>query len=244
MDTRRWLGMLSAILVGLGSMSGTDASEMSRPLYSPDHWVVCNRERAVCYDRYGASIGFTQAFLGQEAADRLTVDLHAAPPPTESGAEFSIADDTVCRRETGPCLVQGVADPELTTVLYGPWPSGNRQDVETSPLDVSWKWQVSRYSNDTQVAPSDPSRYTLYLENSGRLRIQADCNRAGGRYLLEGKTLAIEIGPMTRAACEPGSLDSEYLRDLSAVFGFAVREDHLLLDMRDGNGTGTIQFGR
>jgi len=243
MDTRR-LSMLSAILIGLGSMCGTDAGGMSDALSSPDHWVVCNRERAVCYDRYGASIGLTQAFLDQAAAERLTIALRAAPPPEPAGAEFSVADDVVCRREVGPCFVEGTPDPELTAVLYGPWPPTDRSNLGRLPVGIGWKWQESRYGNDTQVAPPDPARYVLYLENTGGLRIRADCNRAGGQWRLDGETLAVEIGPTTRAACEPGSLDSVFLRDLSAVFGFTEQGDHFFLDMRDGNGIGTMQFGR
>lgn len=238
------LRMLLFLIVGLWSMPGAGASGLPGPLYSPDHWVVCNRERAVCYDRYGASIGLTQAFLGQDEADRLTAVFRAAPPQTQVEAVFSVADDVVCRREIGPCFVQGMPDPELTSVLYGPWPSTDRQDLGEAPANVAWKWQESRYSNDTHAAPSDPARYVLYLEDTGGLRIRADCNRAGGRYRLEGRTLAVDIGPRTMAACEPGSLDTVFLRDLSAVFGFAVDGDSLFLDMQDGNGTGTMQFRR
>ena len=236
--------MLLFFVVGLGAMSGTNASGMSSALYSPDHWVVCNRDRAVCYDRYGASIGLTQAFLGEDAADRLTIALRAAPPRTLPEPVFSIADEIICRREVGPCFVQGEPDAELTAVLFGPWPSGDRQNFGGLPVGVGWKWQESRYSNATHIAPFDPTHYVLYLEDTGTLRIRVDCNRAGGRYRLEGKTLTIEVGPITRAACEPGSLDTVFLRDLSAVFGFAVDGDSLFLDMQDGNGTGTMQFER
>jgi heat shock protein HslJ len=238
------LSMLLFFQLAQGGMPGTDASGMSTSLYSPDHWVVCNRERAICYDRYGPSIGLTQAFLGEDEADRLTAVLRAAPLRTQPEAVFSVADDVVCRREIGPCFVQGVPDAELTSVLFGPRPSTDRQDLERSLVGVAWQWQESRYSNDTHVEPSDPAHYVLYLENTGRLRLRADCNSAGGQYRLEGRTLAVEIGPITRAACEPGSLDTVFLRDLSAVFGIAVDGDHLFLDIQDSNGIGTMQFGR
>src|SRR6266851_4939834 len=61
-------------------------------LESPDSGVVCNHERAICYDRYGASIGLTEAFLGHIAAERLTSSLSSSAIDNRSGTTFSPAD--------------------------------------------------------------------------------------------------------------------------------------------------------
>lgn len=96
-------------------------------LHSPDHGVVCDKARGICFDRFGPSIGLTEAFLGPAEARALTDVLRAAPPDHRPGAEFSPADGVTCRRQSGPCRTLGVVDDALTAVLYGPRPAGSRR---------------------------------------------------------------------------------------------------------------------
>jgi heat shock protein HslJ len=228
-------------LIGIAWLT-TAASGDSGALFSPDQRVLCNRDRAVCYDRFGPSIGLTQAFLGQEASDRLTDALRAVPPPAME-PEFSVADDIVCRREVGPCLVNGTEDATLTAVLFGPWASADRPDL-ASVLGIDWQWQGSRYSDGTSSQPTDPDHYVVRLEPSGRVVLRVDCNRAMGAYHMLGTVLTIQIGSMTRAACPPESLDTIFVRDLSAVSGFSLDGDRLRLEMRSADATGTMEFTR
>ena len=82
--------------------------------------MVCNDRRGICFDRYGPSIGLTEAFLGPAAAQTLTAILRNAPPDRRPGAEFSPAENVTCMRETGPCRRVEVVNEALTAVLYGP----------------------------------------------------------------------------------------------------------------------------
>ena len=238
---RRLQSLLIIALASLAVMPAT-ADEKSATLFTPDRRVLCNRDRAVCYDRFGPSIGLTQAFLGQEAADRLTDALRAAAPPATK-PEFSVADAIVCRREVGPCLVNGTEDATLTAVLFGPWDSTDRPDL-ASVLGIDWQWQGSRYSDGTSSRPTDPDHYVVHFEQSGRVVLRVDCNRAMGAYRMLGASLTIQIGPMTRAACLPESLDTTFLRDLSGVSGFSLDGDRLRLEMRSADATGTMEFTR
>jgi hypothetical protein len=101
-------------MVGCAAASGLPAG-----LSSPDHGVACNDRRGICFDRYGPSIGLTEAFLGPAIAQALTAALRA-PPDRRPGAEFSPAENVTCMRETGPCRTAGIVDETLTAVLYGP----------------------------------------------------------------------------------------------------------------------------
>ncbi len=217
------------------------APAASSALFSPDQRVVCNRDRGICYDRLGPSIGLTQAFLGQQAADRLTDVLRAAPPARDT--EFSIADDVTCRRDTGPCMHGGVIESAWTAVLFGPWSKTADADA-TAILDVDWQWQGSIYDDKTAVQVAEPGRYMMRLERSGRVMLRVDCNRAMGTFRMTDTELAIQVGPMTRAACPPDSLDTVFLRDLSAVFRFAVDGARLRLDLRSATTTSTMEFAR
>jgi hypothetical protein len=58
--------------------------------------------------------------------------------------------------------------------------------VVSSPVGVDWQWLRTRYNNDTEARPADPSRYRVCLEPDGTLRTQADCNAAGGTYAPPG----------------------------------------------------------
>jgi len=101
----------------------TAAADLPAGLSSPDHGVVCDRLRGVCFDRFGPSIGLTEAFLGQDAARTLTSALRGARPDHGPNAQFSLADNVVCRREIGPCRVGGEVHGALTAVLFGPRPA-------------------------------------------------------------------------------------------------------------------------
>ena len=243
MGTAKWglQVLLSITLSGLFALPAV-SEEQSATLFTPDQRVLCDRDGAVCYDRFGPSIGLTQAFLGQEAADRLASVLRAAPPPA-SQAEFSVADAIVCRREVGPCLVNGTEDATLTAVLFGPWPSADRPDM-AAILDRDWQWQGSQHEDGVAVQPTDPGNYLLRLEQSGRVVLRVDCNRAMGAYHMLGAALTIQIGPMTRAACPTESLDAMFVRDLSAVSGFSLDGDRLRLQMRSTDSTGMMEFTR
>jgi copper homeostasis protein (lipoprotein) len=114
-------------LFGILGIVCAAAAELPAGLSSPDHGVVCDNRRGVCFDRFGPSIGLTEAFLGADAARALTAILRDARPDHRPGAEFALGDDIVCRRQTGPCRVGGIPHDALTAVLYGPRPAGARR---------------------------------------------------------------------------------------------------------------------
>lgn len=218
------------------------AAELPADLTSPDQRVVCNAARGICYDRFGPSIGLTEAFLGKAAAERLTAVLRQAPRSSGPGVLFSPADGVECLGEAGPCRVGGAVHEGLTAVLYGPWPPRVRSAEAAAAVGVDWQWRGTRYNNDTAARPADPMRYRLRLEPDGSLRVQADCNGAGGTYRLAQSQIALVISHSTMAACPPGSLERVFLRDLAAAGVYFVREGRLFLDLKYD--TGTMEFGR
>ncbi len=212
-------------------------------LVSPDHGVVCNPERAVCYDRYGPSIGLTEAFLGPAAAEALTAALREDPVDQRPGAVFSPAEGVECVREMGPCRVNGEPDIGFTALLYNLRPQPADLSAEARAiLGADWRWLGTRYNNDTEARPAEPARYTLRLEPDGSAHIRADCNRVGGQYRFEGSRITVEITHSTMAACEPGSLDGVFLRDLSAAVVYFMKNGRLYFDLNSD--TGTMEFAR
>jgi heat shock protein HslJ len=107
---------------------------------------------------------------------------------------------------------------------------------------IVWKWQRTMYNNDTQTAPADPSRYTILLMPEGQLSVKVDCNAGGGRYTLEGSSLTLEVTHTTMAACPPGSLDQEFMKDLAAARIAFMRDGNLYLDLMYDSGT--MKFAR
>ena len=104
-------------------------------------------------------------------------------------------------------------------------------------LGIVWQWQETRYNDDRRTAPAKPERYAVRFGEDGMLDVRADCNLKGGTYTLEGKQLAIEIVTSTRAACEPGSLEEEFVRNLAAGAVLFLREGNLYIDLRYDTGT-------
>lgn len=198
---------------------------------------MCNPERGVCFDRLGPSIGLTEAFLGTIRAERLTARLREQPPDHRPGAVFSPAEGIECVRDTGPCRISGRTHAVLTAALFGPWADSKTPSAEASAiLGAEWRWLGTRYTDGTEARPADPARFRLLLAPEGAVNARVDCNRAGGRYRLDGGAIAIEITHTTLAACESDSMDKTFLRDLAAVSGYSLRTGRLYLDLKYNSG--------
>ena len=102
---------------------------------------------------------------------------------------------------------------------------------------VEWKWEQTLYGNDHKVVPDDASHYTIRFNPDGILNIRADCNRAGGKYTRNGKSIAIEITHSTMAACPPRSLEGPFLKDLTAGAIIFIKNGDLFLDLKFDSGT-------
>jgi heat shock protein HslJ len=113
---------------------------------------------------------------------------------------------------------------------------------EPAIIGVVWQWVQTLYNNDTKTAPAKPENYTVQFLEDGKLKVKADCNLKGGTYSTEGKKLSITITHSTMAACETGSLEDRFVRDLAAGTIFFLQDGYLYLDMKYD--TGTMKFSK
>ena len=107
---------------------------------------------------------------------------------------------------------------------------------------IIWKWQRTMYNNDTKSEPTDPSRYTILLMPEGHLSVHLDCNAGGGRYTLDGSSVTLELTHTTMAACPPGSLAQQFIKDLAAARIAFMGGSNLYLDLMYDSGT--MKFAR
>jgi heat shock protein HslJ len=76
----------------------------------------------------------------------------------------------------------------------------------------------------------------------GHLSVHLDCNAGGGRYTLEGSSLTLDVTHTTMAACPPGSLAQQFMKDLAAARIAFMRDGTLYLDLMYDSGT--MKFAR
>jgi len=230
-------------IIALALTVATGQTTLAPGLESPDNGVVCNRPRGVCYDRYGASIGLTEAFLGHVAAERLTKILRSSGTGNRPGPFFSPADGVECVRGTGPCSIKRQPNAALTATLYAPTARPLGQTAEMRAIMYGeWDWQRTRYNNGTEARPSQPEHYALRFEPGGLLEARVDCNSAGGKYRFEDNRITLELVNSTLMSCEPGSLEELFKQSLAAVGAYFMNGGRLFLDLK--NGIGTMEFDR
>ena len=183
-------GIATAALAEIALAVAVAITQTTLPagLESPDSGVVCNRQRAICYDRYGASFSLTEAFLGHIAAGRITASLRSSGIDNRPGTTFSTAEGVECVRGTGPCRLQQEPNAALTAVLYAPPSRPNGQTEEMSAVCVE------------------------RLAGSARKRAPAavsSCQRPGGvdmvwaasRIMVNSADIARKISARARVAC-------------------------------------------
>lgn len=100
--------------------------------------------------------------------------------------------------------------------------------VDPQLIDVTWQWEQRTDSGggETILTVPDPSLYTLLFNDDGTFNAQIDCNSGSGNYATDGTgSIFMELGPMTRAACEPGSLDQEMINMFGPAQNYVYEED-------------------
>ena len=105
-----------------------------------------------------------------------------------------------------------------------------------------WTWQQTRYNNDQQAIPADPSSYTITFNADGTLNMRVDCNRGGGTYSIQDNRITIEVTHTTLAMCPPESLYQTFIKDLNAATIYFFKDGNLYLDLKYD--TGTMVFHR
>jgi heat shock protein HslJ len=106
-----------------------------------------------------------------------------------------------------------------------------------------WYWVRSTYNNDTDLMVDVPSRYTVEFKADGTLDIRADCNLLSWTYTRDANSLTINaLGTTTLAECPLGSLDEQFLQDLSEVASYVMHEGNLVLNIRAD--VGNMIFGK
>ncbi|UCC64504.1 MAG: META domain-containing protein, partial [Anaerolineae bacterium] len=100
-------------------------------------------------------------------------------------------------------------------------------------LGQQWYWwSYADTAGVGDISVDDPTKYTLMLFPNGTYWILADCNSGSGRYVVDGNSLTLEPGPITLAACGPGSLDAQYLAKLGDVVSFVLQDGKLFLNLK------------
>ena len=99
-------------------------------------------------------------------------------------------------------------------------------------------WQLVKFQGgDGKVlTPDDKSKYTFAFGADGTVSARIDCNRARGGWK-SARPGQLEFSPMaiTRAACPPGSMHDQIVRQLPFVRSYVIKGGRLVLSlMADG----------
>jgi putative lipoprotein len=126
-------------------------------------------------------------------------------------------------------------------------PPADRQAADTTTTETPagadtvglvgpvWRLVEFRGGDDTRLRPDDPAKYTIEFKSDGSLSARIDCNRGRGTWKSSGP--ALELGPLalTRAACPPGSLHDQIVKQWPNIRSYVLKEGHLHLAlMADG----------
>lgn len=114
-------------------------------------------------------------------------------------------------------------------------------------VDPTWQWTGSTGGELREVVVADPARYTIDFAGDRTLSATADCNQAVGTYGVvpagraggSANHLTIAVGPVTPAACEPGSLSEAFLAQLGSAAFYRIEGSRLTIALAGG---GTMTF--
>ncbi len=116
------------------------------------------------------------------------------------------------------------------------------RDLAGGLIGGTWHMTKAVHGNDPPVVPKDPSQvHRCSSVTDGTLSLLADCNRGRGSYSADPPKLHVGPAAITRMMCPPGSLDTIFLRDLSAAATFDIDDGELHVTTKDGLATLTFE---
>jgi heat shock protein HslJ len=133
--------------------------------------------------------------------------------------------------------LEGGALVEVSSEVIGAVEEKSGAEIPPELLGKVWQWQ--EYLDTAgldNITVEDPAKYTLEFLPEGSYQVVADCNMSSGRYVVEGVSLILELGPTTLAECGPDSLYSRYLDRLSHVATFVLQDGRLFLNLKMDSG--------
>ncbi len=149
-----------------------------------------------------------------------------APPAPTAGPEQATpaaapAQPTQAAQAAPTSAPQPQAPPDSLLKLSGP----------------VWQWTKTTYSDGKTINVPTPANYTIqFFLADGKVTVKADCNNVLGSFTADASNLTITLGPSTMAACPPGSLDSEYIKELGQVSQYLFQGDSLVLNFKADSG--------
>jgi heat shock protein HslJ len=152
------------------------------------------------------------------ACQSAPVPATSAPAPTQAP-----------QATTAPAPTQA---PQVTAAAQ-PVPSGSGQQL----MGTVWKWTTTQMNDGSSKTPSDPNQYLIEFLADGHVAVQADCNRVAGTYTVNSNQLAITLGPSTLAACPPGSLGDEFVKQLGNIGSYLFKGENLILEIKMDSGS-------
>ncbi len=99
---------------------------------------------------------------------------------------------------------------------------------------VRWELQSIEGSDGSVTTPDNPANYAIQFGADGMAYIQADCNRAGGPYTIDGSMLTFGEMFSTLALCGEESISDQFMQSLGSVVSFVITtdaSDQLVLNM-------------
>jgi heat shock protein HslJ len=102
---------------------------------------------------------------------------------------------------------------------------------QRSLLGTIWRWTVFQSSDDSEITPEDPSRFTIEFIDEDTVAIGADCNRGRGIYTRNGSEIDIDIQLLTRAYCGDDSLHDQYIQFLDEAVSVVFVDGGMHLSM-------------
>jgi heat shock protein HslJ len=125
----------------------------------------------------------------------------------------------------------------LGAVIAGAGAQATPEAATSAPIPpVVWQLLAIQTAGNPTAFADDPSRYTIQFLEDGSIVVRADCNNGNGTYTVEGYGLTIPPFATTLVACEPPTLDTQFVSGLNDVVAFAYARDTLVLTLRDGKG--------
>jgi heat shock protein HslJ len=115
--------------------------------------------------------------------------------------------------------------------------SGGDSSSGSGLTGIAWQWTAMQETVPaSQSVVPNPENYTITFNDDGTLALKADCNTGSGTYEVNGDSMKITLGALTRAYCGDASLDVIFLASLDRVDSYAIESGELQLQFTEDGG--------